>query len=98
MTVMESDVASASSREADQAASAAAAKQGRKSLEDRLADIRAEERKIIEQMRKRDKEARAQFEKDLWALLKSEKLDEAPIEAWRKAAPAIAVALKAATA
>ena len=98
MTVMESDVAGASSREADQAASAAAAKQGRKSLEDRLADIRAEERKILEQMRKRDKEARAQFEKDLWALLKSEKLDEAPIEAWRKAASAISVALKAATA
>jgi len=96
MAVMDSEVASANSRESDQAASAAAAKQGRKSLEDRLADIRAEERKILEQMRKRDKEARAQFEKDLWLLLKGEKLDEAPIEAWRKAAPAIAAALKAA--
>jgi len=98
MAAMESDVASTGSRESDQAASAAAAKQGRKSLEDRLAEIRAEERKVIELMRKRDKEARAQFEKDLWALLKSEKLDEAPIEAWRKATPAIAAALKAATA
>jgi len=98
MAVMDSEVAGAGSREAERAASAAAAKQGRKSLEERLADIRAEERKILEQMRKRDKEARAQFEKDLWALLKSEKLDEAPIEAWRKAAPAIATALRAAAA
>ena len=98
MAAMESDVASTGSRELDQAASVAAAKQGRKSLEDRLAEIRAEERKVIELMRKRDKEARAQFERDLWALLKSEKLDEAPIAAWRKATPAIAAALKAATA
>ena len=98
MAAMESDVASTGSRELEQAASAAAAKQGRKSLEDRLAEIRAEERKVIDLMRKRDKEARAQFERDLWALLKSEKLDEAPIEAWRKATPAIAAALKAAAA
>ena len=69
-------------------------KTSRRSLEDRLAEIRAEERKVIEQIRRRDKEARAQFEKDLWALLKSSKLDDAPIEAWRDAVPAIAKALR----
>ena len=94
MAEMVAAVASEDSRDSDQARAAAAAKQSRKSLEDKLADIRAEERRIIEQIRKRDKEARAQFEKDLWALLKAEKLDEAPIEVWRKAVPAIAAALK----
>ena len=96
MAEMVAAVANDDSRETDQANAAAAAKQSRKSLEEKLADIRAEERKILEQIRKRDKEARAQFEKDLWALLKTEKFDEAPIEAWRKAAPAISAALKAA--
>lgn len=96
MVAKESDEANAGSRESEQAATAAAAKQARKSLEDKLADVRAEERRILEQIRKRDKEARAQFEKDLWLLLKGEKLDDSPIEAWRKAAPAIAAALRAA--
>ena len=78
----------------EQSGQATKAKGPRKSLEDQLAEIRAQEKKVLDRIKQRDKEARAQYEKDLWALLKSEKWDEAPIEQWRAAAKQISAVLK----
>jgi len=78
----------------EQSAHATNAKGPRKSLEDQLAEIRAQEKKVLDRIKQRDKEARVQYEKDLWVLLKSEKWDEVPIEQWRAAAKQIGAALK----
>jgi hypothetical protein len=86
----------AGGQESELSGQAANAKGPRKSLEDQLAEIRAQEKKVIDKIKQRDKELRAQYEKDLWALLKSEKWDEVPIETWRAAAKSIGSALKAA--
>jgi len=96
MAEIETRTETAESGESDQSAAAVASRQARRTLEEQLAEIRSQERKLLEKIRKRDKEARAQYEKELWELLKAESLDEAPIAAWRKAAPAIQAALKAA--
>ncbi len=93
---MEKVVGTAEARERDEAAQAASTKASRKSLEDQLAEIETQRKKVLQKIKDRDREARAKFEKDLWALLESEKFDRASIEAWQKAAPAIAAALKAA--
>jgi len=96
MAEIETRTESAESVESDQSAAAVASRQARRTLEEQLAEIRSQERKLLEKIRKRDKEVRAQYEKELWELLKAEKLDEASIEAWRKAVPALQAALKAA--
>ena len=96
MAEIENQAGTADSGEADQSAAAVASRQARRTLEEQLAEIRLQERKLLEKIRKRDKELRAQYEKELWELLKAEKLDEAPIAAWRHAVPAILAALKAA--
>ena len=93
-TVIAPETGSLSDTEA--AGQAAARKLARKSLEELLAENQAEQKKILEKIRKRDKEARVQYEKDLWALLTAEKFDEVPMEVWRNAVPAIAQALKSA--
>ena len=85
----------AAAQESEQAGQAGGAKGSRKSLEEQLAEIRAQEKRVLERIRARDKEQRAQYEKDLWALLKSEKWDEVSIEAWRNAAKPISAALNA---
>jgi hypothetical protein len=95
---IETHAGTADSGEADQSAAAVASRQARRTLEEQLAEIRSQERKLLEKIRKRDRELRAQYEKELWELLKTEKLDEAPISAWRKAAPHILAALTAASA
>jgi hypothetical protein len=81
-------------QDSEQSRQAALAKAGRKSLEDQLADIEAQKRKLQDKIKQRDKELRVQYEKDLWALLKTEKWDEASIESWRAAAKSISAALK----
>jgi hypothetical protein len=88
-------VGTASAQESDQGGQTMNSKGSRKSLEEQLAEIRAQEKKVLDRIKQRDKEARAQYEKDLWALLKSEKWDEAPIERWRAAIKPITEALKA---
>lgn len=87
-------VGTASAQETDQGGQATNAKGSRKSLEEQLAEIRAQEKKVLDRIKQRDKEARAQYEKDLWALLKSEKWDEVPIEQWRAASKSISEALR----
>lgn len=87
-------VGTASAQESDQGGQAANSKGPRKSLEEQLAEIRAQEKKVLDRIKQRDKEARAQYEKDLWALLKSEKWDEVPIDRWRAATKLISEALK----
>ena len=89
-------VGTASAHESDQGGQTMNSKGSRKSLEEQLAEIRAQEKKVLDRIKQRDKEARAQYEKDLWALLKSEKWDEVSIDAWRAAAKTISVALKSA--
>ena len=96
MAEIETRAESAESGESDQSAAAVAIRQARRTLEEQLAEIRSQERKLLEKIRKRDKEVRAQYEKELWELLKAEKLDEASIAAWREAMPAIQAALKVA--
>ena len=96
MAEFENQTGIAEPAESDQSAAAVASRQARRTLEEQLAEIRSQERKLLEKIRKRDKELRAQYEKELWELLKTEKLDEAPIAVWRKAVPAIQTALRAA--
>ena len=97
MAEIENQAGTVDSGESDQSAAAVASRQARRTLEEQLAEIRSQERKLLEKIRKRDKELRAQYEKELWEFLKTEKLDEAPIAAWRKAGPAIQAALQAAS-
>ena len=86
----------AGGQESESAGQTANAKGPRKSLEDQLAEIESQKRKLLDKIKQRDKEQRAQYEKDLWALLKAEKWDEVSIDAWRAAARTISAALKSA--
>jgi restriction endonuclease S subunit len=86
----------AAEQESGQSGQSASAKGGRKSLEEQLAEIEAQKRKLQERIKQRDKELRAQYEKDLWVLLKAEKWDEVSIEVWQMAAKSISSALKSA--
>lgn len=84
----------ATGQESEQGGQAINSKGPRKSLEEQLAEIRAQEKKVLDRIKQRDKEQRQQYEKDLWALLKIEKWDEVPIDVWRAAAKSIGSALK----
>ena len=97
MAELEMAASSTGIRESDKAGGATVGEGPRKSLEDRLAEFEAQTKRVRKQMRVRDKQARAQFEKDLWGVLKAEKFDNVSIEVWRKAAPTIGAALTAAT-
>jgi len=62
--------ATALEQEIEQGAQTAGGRSARKTLEDQLAEIRAQEKKVLERIKQGDKQLRAQYEKDLWALLR----------------------------
>lgn len=55
----------------------------RKSIDDRIAEAEQEVKRLVELKRRREREAREQRERELRDMLRSEKLDEFPIAAWR---------------
>jgi hypothetical protein len=79
----------------DEAAGAAgsdeklASKAERRTLEDQIEETQKALARLLDKKKKRDQEARDRHERELRALLKSERLDDFSIQAWKDAVPKI---------
>ena len=66
----------------------------RKSLDDRIVETEAELKRLKDAKRKREQAERERNEREVLALLNSEKLIAIPSTAWRQALPGIKTALE----